>query len=114
MSDNHVTAFSSPVPTAEGTFDLMRQGAHRGAADARAAAERAWAMSSLFVRRFLYTASYTVSYGAVFSAVLMAQAVPKDNAAVRGLIDGARAARKKVDDVLGHPADEPARMPALA
>jgi hypothetical protein len=112
MSDKHTTTHENSIASVGGTLDLMRQGACSGAADARAAAERAWASSSLFVRRFVYTASYTVSYGVVFTSVLLTSSIPKDNAAVRGLIDGARAARRKVDDVLGAPACDAA--PTLA
>ncbi len=110
MSDTHA-AHDNSVPTAGGAFELIKQGARSGAVDARAAAERAWASSGVFVRRFVYTAGYTVSYGVVFSAAFVARSIPRENAAVRGLVDGARAAREKVDTVIGSHA-EPA--PTLA
>jgi hypothetical protein len=104
MSETHDAAHDNSVPSASGTFEMIAKGARSGAADARAAAERAWNASGLFARRFVYTTSYTISYGVVFSAAMVARAVPKDNAAVRGLIDGAHAAREKVDDMMGEPA----------
>jgi hypothetical protein len=112
MSDTHASAHENSVPTAGGTFDLLKHGARSGAVDARAAAERAWSSSGVFLRRFVYTAGYTVSYGVVFSAAMLARAIPKENAAVRGLVDGAHAAREKVDAVIGAPASGPA--PTLA
>jgi hypothetical protein len=101
MSDTHAAANENSVPTSGGAFDLIRQGARSGAVDARAAAERAWNSSGVFVRRFVYTAGYTVSYGVVFSAAFVARSIPRENAAVRGLVDGAKAAREKVDTVIG-------------
>lgn len=49
-----------------------------------------------FVGRLVYTTSYTVSYGVVFPTMLIVRAVPKDNALVHGLIDGALAARDQL------------------
>ena len=76
-------------------LDTITRAARDGAADAREMANRVWASTSLFVCRFVYTTSYTISYGVVFPSTLIARAVPVDNAAVHGLIDGARAAREK-------------------
>ncbi|MGZ3396333.1 MAG: hypothetical protein ACXVB2_19585, partial [Isosphaeraceae bacterium] len=39
------------------------------------------------------------SYGIVFPTALVARAIPKENAAVHGLIDGARAAIDMVNDM---------------
>ena len=78
------------------TLDTISQAAHDGATDAREMATRVWESTSLFLSRFVYTTSYTLSYGVVFPATLIARSVPRDNAAVRGLMDGARAAREKV------------------
>jgi hypothetical protein len=69
--------------------------------DARAAATRALSHTSLFFSRILYTSTYTISYGVVFPIAFIAESVPKNNAAVRGLIEGAHAATRKVDALLG-------------
>lgn len=95
-----------------GTMDTITQAARDGAADAREMANRVWASSSLFLCRFVYTTSYTLSYGVVFPATLLARSVPKDNAAVRGLIDGARAASEKVHQIRGF--DAPPSEPVTA
>lgn len=46
--------------------------------------------------RLLYTASYTVSYGVVFPVMFVVYSVPAENALVRGLLEGGRAARDAV------------------
>jgi hypothetical protein len=95
---------------------LVTRAARDGASDAREAATRTWAATSLFVSRFVYTTCYTVSYGVVFPAMLLSQAIPRNNAAVRGLRDGAQAAIIKVDELCGTALEPPAATarPALA
>ena len=86
------------------------------ATDARLAAARTWTATGLFVSRFVYNTCYIISYGVVFPSVLLARAVPVNNVAVLGLIEGAQAARNKVDE-LYHPALAPSTdspLPALA
>jgi hypothetical protein len=75
---------------------------------ARQAAEAALPSVGLFANRLLYTTCYAVSYGVVFPVALVALSVPQNNPFVHGLIDGSRAARNKVDEILGgQPAAEP-------
>jgi len=90
---------SEALLTPSTTLSTITRAASDGAADAREMATRVWASTSLFVSRFVYTTSYTISYGVVFPASLLARSIPVDNAAVRGLIDGARAATKKAHEV---------------
>ena len=106
------STLESPATAASNAIELVSSAAREGAADARQAAAHAWEVSSRFVSRFVYTTCYTVSYGVVFPAAFIAQAVPKDNAAVRGLIDGASAAKAKVAS-LGTSCD-PVAIPAIA
>lgn len=113
MSESHASN-SEPTVSSNGTLDLVTRAARDGAADAREAADRAWSSASLFVSRLVYTTSYTVSYGVVFPATLLARAVPKDNAAVRGLIDGAHAALRQVDEIRSGSLAPHAAEPALA
>jgi hypothetical protein len=49
-----------------------------------------------FLSRIIYTASYGVSFGIVFPVMFLAHTVPTENALVRGLIDGGRAAGEAV------------------
>jgi hypothetical protein len=99
MSETRVGATHDRVASATGALDLVTRAARDGAADAREAAARTWAATSLFASRFVYTACYTVSYGVVFPTMLLARAVPRNNAVVRGMIDGAHDAVDRVDQV---------------
>jgi hypothetical protein len=101
MSETPFAHYSEPVVVPSNTIDIMARAAKDGAADAREMAERVWSGSSLFLSRFVYTTSYTLSYGVVFPATLLARSIPRNNAAVRGLIDGAKAATAKVDEIQG-------------
>jgi hypothetical protein len=93
-----------------------KQEAQDGASNARDAAARTWSATSLFQSRFAYTTCYAVSYGVVFPVVFLAHSIPRGNAVVRGLNDGAQAAILKVDELraaaLGPPAAK--ATPALA
>lgn len=78
--------------------DSAVQAMRDGAADARAAVDRAIPAVSNFVSRFVYTTSYSLSYGVVFPTMFVARMIPRDNPFVHGMIDGARAATDLVDD----------------
>lgn len=86
------------IESTDGTPGFVAQATQRGATDERAAA-RTWTASGVFLSRLVYTTSYVISYGVVFTSVLVARTVPVNNAAVRGLIEGAQAARHKVDQL---------------
>ncbi len=101
MLDVQSEANHEPVPSVSHTLQVVKQAAHDGAADAREAATRTWEATSLFVSRLVYTTCYTCSYGIVFPAVLLARSIPRNNAAVHGLIDGAHAAKQKVEELHG-------------
>jgi hypothetical protein len=105
MSDTETLPPVDPVESAAGTLDVVTQAARRGATDASEAAARTCNAAGRFLNRFVYTTCYTISYGVVFPSVMLARGVPRNNAAVRGLIEGADAARRKVDE-LHHPAPE--------
>ena len=100
MTDNHVAGSteSDPLKSVADAMETAVQAARDGAADAKAAVDRAIPAISQFVSRFVYTTSYSLSYGVVFPAMLLARAVPKDNALVHGLVDGAQAAKDMVED----------------
>lgn len=105
MTETPGETTQDPGQSSAGALDLVTRAARDGAADAREAATRTWAATSLFASRFVYTTCYTVSYGVVFPVMLLARAIPQDNSAVRGLIDGAHAAIQKVEK-LQHAANE--------
>ncbi len=99
MSNTQAEANHTSVLPQTGTLALVTGAARHGAADAREAAERVYTATSSFVSRLVYTTCYTLSYGLVFPTVFLAHAIPKNNAAVQGLIDGAEAAIHKVDEL---------------
>ncbi len=106
-------AETDPAKSVSSAMETAMQAARDGAADAREAVDRAIPAISRFVSRFVYSTSYSVSYGVVFPVMLLARAVPKDNAFVHGLIDGAQAARDMVDDWKGIPVSRDAGEPAI-
>ncbi len=84
--------------------DAMQAAAETVSDRATAACEAAGATLpsvGLFANRLLYTTCYAVSYGVVFPVALVALSVPQNNPFVHGLVDGSRAARNKVDEILG-------------
>jgi hypothetical protein len=101
MTESAGAVHTPGIIDGDGPLELAVRAARQGAADATEAAERFWSAAGLFVARAVYNTSYTVSFGLVFPAAFVAQAVPRNNAAVRGMIDGASAARKQVDSLLG-------------
>lgn len=112
MSELHEGNAAGTAGSSGRAIDLLAQAARDGAADARAAADRVWETTGRFASRLVYTTCYTTAYGVVFPAMLIARAIPRDNEAVRGLIDGAHAAMQKADQVLTRSSEAPA--PALA
>ncbi len=104
MADAATAVSAESFSTGSGTVEVAVQAARQGAADAKAAVARAWPASGVILARAVYNTTYTVSYGLVFPAAFVAQAIPRENAAVRGLIDGAEAASRRVDQLLGRPA----------
>ncbi len=118
MSDSQSNPSQDVIETATGTLNVVRTAAQRGAADATEAANQAWTATGRIVGRFVYNTCYTISYGVVFPSVLLARSIPVNNEVVRGLIDGAQAARHKVDELyrpaLGSSTDvaAPALVPA--
>jgi len=100
MSDV-AASVNSGLNSVSGTLDLVARAARDGAADARVAASKALSNTGLFLSRIVYQTTYAVSYGVVFPVALVARAVPRENAAVRGLIEGAHAATQRVDAMLG-------------
>ena len=88
-------------------LSTLSRAARDGAADAREMATRVWAGTNLFLCRFTYTTTYTIAYGVVFPATLISRSIPRDNAAVRGLIAGAKAATERARGITGTPYEIP-------
>jgi hypothetical protein len=112
MSKREASKTQDPLETSAGALDLVTKAARDGAADASEAAARTWDATSRFASRLVYITCYSLSYGVVFPAMLLARAIPRNNEAVRGLIDGAQAAIHKVDELGGTSIDTAALAPA--
>ncbi len=102
-----MTHDSTSAPVADpfvAVADAMQSAADsmtHGAAAARDAAVEAMPSIGQFANRFIYSTCYTLSYGVVFPLALVALSVPQNNPLVHGLVDGSRAARNKVDEMIG-------------
>ncbi len=101
-------ATPNPVQASGSPMDLVLRAARDGAADASEAAAQFWSRAGNVLSRTVYVTAYTISYGVVFPVALVARSVPQDNAAVRGLIEGAHAAEQRVDAILGRSLEAPA------
>ncbi len=101
MTDSAGAVSSESLPAGSRALDIAAQAARQGAADASAAADRAWSAAGAVFARVAYNTAYTVSYGVVFPLAFVAHSIPRDNAAVRGLIEGAEAASRRADEILG-------------
>lgn len=99
MSEGVSSIHAIPSVNGTGGLELVRQAARDGAADASEAASRFWSNSGLMVSRLLYNTAYSLSYGVVFPVAYVARAVPTNNPAVQGIIEGADAAARKVDGI---------------
>jgi len=91
------TLSADPLRSAADAMASALQAAKDGAADAQDKVNEMIPAIGGFLSRLTYTTCYAVSYGVVFPTLLVARAVPKDNAIVNGLVDGARAARDALE-----------------
>jgi hypothetical protein len=106
MADS--AALPNSSPSASSSMDLVVRAARAGAADASEAATKVWTWTEARASKIIYVTTYSISFGIVFPAALLARAIPCENAAVRGLIDGARAASQRVDAFRGRSLQSPA------
>jgi hypothetical protein len=94
-----ITVGNDPLKSVADALDSAVQAAKGGVKDVRVTASGALPALSSFLSGPTYKTCYAVSYGMVFSTVLVARAIPKENAAVHGFIDGARAAIDMVKEM---------------
>jgi hypothetical protein len=95
-------ATSGSDPKIKAVADMVVQAVEttrEGIADAREAAARALPEANSLISKLAYNTCYAVSYGVVFPTVLLARSVPRNNALVHGLVDGAHAAMDLVDEM---------------
>ncbi len=82
-------AAADPLSAVADAMQSAASSVTEGAAAAKSAASKALPTVGLFANRL------------VFPLALVALSVPQNNALVHGLVDGSRAARGKVDEILG-------------
>jgi hypothetical protein len=88
-----------PLKAVADAMDAAVQAAKQGAEEARESAASALPAANQLMSRLVYKTCYSISYGVVFPTVLIARSIPKNNAAVHGLIDGAQAALDMVQEM---------------
>jgi len=114
MPEHALTAHVDNSDPLQGASDAMGsavQAVKQGASDAQAQISEAVPAVGRFLGRVIYSSSYAVSYGIVFPVMLVVRVVPKDNAVVHGLVDGALAARDAVAGWGGDPAADAISAP---
>lgn len=93
MPTNSLAATGTdPLAALAEAMDAAVDAARDGAGRARITIGGLVPAAGRLVSRAVYGASYAVSFGLVLPAMLFARRVPRQNAVVHGLIDGARAA----------------------
>jgi hypothetical protein len=93
------SAGSDPLKAVADALDTAVQATRDGVEKARETAASAMPAAGEFLSQAAYKACYGISFGVVFPAMLVVRALPKDNAAVHGLIDGAHAALDMVKEM---------------
>lgn len=88
---------SDPMQAVAGALSQAGQAMRDGATHAKEAAPKVWEATEKFVSRFTYTTCYTISFGVVFPVLLVGRAIPKNNAIVHGMVDGAVAAKDSIE-----------------
>jgi hypothetical protein len=90
---------TDPLKAVADALDTAVKATEEGVAKARATASEAIPAAGEFLSRAAYKTSYAISFGVVFSTMLIVRAIPKDNAAVHGFIDGAHAAMDSIQEM---------------
>lgn len=102
-----MAAHASRIPTdtvdgsarhaAGSIFDSM----NRGASEIQTRVSEALPATGRFLGRAVYRTSYAVSFGVTFPVMMVVRIMPKNNAMVHGIVDGAIAARDRVHEWRG-------------
>jgi hypothetical protein len=93
VSRNSVDTADPSGNAAGSAFESVKH----AASEIQLSAAEALPATSRFVGRIIYNTSYAVSFGVTFPMMMIVRVVPTDNALVHGLVDGAVAARDRVD-----------------
>jgi hypothetical protein len=91
-TDSAAATGSDPLKVVADAMDAAVEAAKEGAERAKATASDIIPAAGQFLTRAVYNTSYAISFGVVLPAALIARVIPKENAVIHGLIDGAQAA----------------------
>jgi len=97
-------AARTPVDTVDrtaGAAGAALESIKQGAYEMQARASEALPATGRFLGRVVYSTAYAVSFGVTFPVMMVVRVMPKENALVHGLVDGAAAARERVHDWRG-------------
>ena len=90
---------SDPLKVVADALDTAVKATKDGVEKARETANEAMPAAGEFLSQAAYKTCYAISYGVVFPTMLLVRAIPKENAAVHGLIDGAHAAMDSLQEM---------------
>jgi hypothetical protein len=90
---------SDPLKAVADALDTAVRATKDGVEKARETATNAMPAAGEFLSQAAYKTCYGISFGVVFPTMLLVRSIPKDNAAVHGLIDGAHAALDLVKEM---------------
>jgi hypothetical protein len=99
MSESVASTGSDPLRIVADALDTAVKATKEGVEQARASASEAIPAVGQFLSQAAYKTCYGISFGVVFPTMLIVRAIPKDNAAVHGFIDGAHAAMDSVREL---------------
>ena len=99
QTESDASTGTDPLKAVADALDTAVKATKEGVEHARETATRAMPAASEFLSQAAYKTCYGLSFGVVFPTMLLVRAIPKDNAAVHGLIDGAQAAIDLVNEM---------------
>ncbi|MGP0062206.1 MAG: hypothetical protein ACLQGP_01220 [Isosphaeraceae bacterium] len=92
QTESEASTGSDPLKVVADALDATVKATKEGVDKARETASDAIPAAGQFLSEATYKTCYAISYGIVFPTMLLVHSIPKNNAAVNGLIDGAHAA----------------------
>ncbi len=98
-SESVVSSGSDPLKIVADALDTAVQATKDGVEQARATAGDVIPAAGQFLSQAAYKTCYGISFGVVYPTMLLVGLIPKNNAAVNGLIDGAHAAMDSLTEM---------------
>ena len=98
-SESVASTGSDPLRIVADALDTAVQTTKDGVEKARETASDAIPAAGQFLSQAAYKTCYGISFGVVYPTMLIVRAIPKNNAAVHGFIDGAHAAMDSVQEM---------------